>query len=342
MIAESIRKLTERCDLSRDETRATFAELMDGSASEVQKSAFLIALRMKGETVEEITGAAQAMRERVSPLDVEQDNLIDTCGTGGDGCRTFNISTTAALVAAAAGARVAKHGNRAVSSSCGSADVLIALGVNVELTPQEVSAVLREVGIAFLFAPRFHPATGAVAPVRKELGVRTIFNLLGPLTNPAFARRQLVGVYARPLVPVVAQVLRALGVKHALVVHSDDGMDEISISAPTEVCELKGESIQMYRLTPEQLGFRSAALDTLAGGSAQINAAITRSVLSGQRGPARDIVLANAGAAIYVSGVSDSVEEGITAARAAIDNGRAMSKLEQLIEATRVAAETSA
>src|SRR5438477_7318251 len=227
-----------------------FGEVMDGRATDIQKSALLIALRMKGETAEEITGAAIAMRERVTPLDVDREILVDTCGTGGDGRGTFNVSTLAALVAAGAGASVAKHGNRAVSSSCGSADVLSALGVNIDLDAARMSDVLRRTGISFLFAPKLHPAMGAVAAIRRELGVRTIFNVLGPLTNPAFARRQVLGVYSLHLVDVLARVLLALGAEHALVVHSADGLDEISISAPTRVAEVRGGGVRTYDVTP--------------------------------------------------------------------------------------------
>ena len=234
MIADVIKRAVEGRHLTRDEMHQVFGQVMDGGATDVQKSALLIALRMKGETADEITGAAMAMRERVTPLDVEsRDALVDTCGTGGDGRGTFNISTIAALVAAGAGANVAKHGNRAVSSSCGSADLLAALGVNLDLDAARMSNVLRRAGIAFLFAPKLHPAMSAVASVRRELGVRTIFNILGPLTNPAFARRQVLGVFAERLVETVARVLAALGAIHALVVHSRDGLDEISVSAPT-------------------------------------------------------------------------------------------------------------
>src|SRR6266581_4028251 len=244
MIDKAIRRVVDGQHLDRHEMHAVFGEVMDGTATDVQKSAFLIALRMKGETPEEITGAAMAMRERVTPLNVHRERLVDTCGTGGDGRGTFNISTVAAIVAAAAGANVAKHGNRAVSSACGSADLLTALGVNIGLDAPRMSAVLRRIGIAFLFAPKLHPAMGAVIGVRRELGVRTVFNVLGPLTNPAFARRQLLGVYADHLVDVVARVLLALGSEHALVEHSRDGLDEISVSAPTRVCEVRDGEIR--------------------------------------------------------------------------------------------------
>src|SRR6266849_5207007 len=254
MIAAAIKKLVERHDLERKEMYDVFGYVMDGKATDVQKSAFLVALRMKGETPDEITGAAMAMRERVTPLDVEREGLVDTCGTGGDGRGTFNISTIAAIVAAAAGASVAKHGNRAVSSACGSADLLGELGVVIDLDAAQMSEVLRRTGIAFLFAPKLHPAMGAVAGVRRELGVRTVFNVLGPLTNPAFARRQVLGVYADHLVDVLARVLLALGAEHAVVVHSRDGLDEISISAPTQVCEVCYGEIRSFEIAPEEIG----------------------------------------------------------------------------------------
>jgi anthranilate phosphoribosyltransferase len=308
-----------------------FAAVMDGQATDVQKSALLVALRMKGETAEEITGAALAMRERVTPLDVDRDGLVDTCGTGGDGRGTFNISTIAALVAAGAGANVAKHGNRAVSSSCGSADVLSALGVHIELDAPRMSQVLRRAGIAFLFAPKLHPAMSAVAAVRRELGVRTIFNVLGPLTNPAFARRQVLGVYADRLTETVAQVLAALGADHALVVHSRDGLDEISVSAPTHVCEVRDGEVRSYEITPEELGVGRHSLDALAGGDARQNADIARAVLRGENGARHDIVVANAGAACYVAGLAPTIRDGVELAKESLRNGRAAEKLEQLI-----------
>jgi anthranilate phosphoribosyltransferase len=309
---------------------------MDGAATEVQKSAFLIALRMKEETPEEIIGAAMAMRERVTPLNVDRERLVDTCGTGGDGRGTFNISTVAAIVAAAAGANVAKHGNRAVSSACGSADLLTALGVNIDLDAPQMSRVLEEIGIAFLFAPKLHPAMGAVAPIRRELGVRTIFNLLGPLTNPAFARRQVLGVYSAHLVDVIARVLLALGADHAMVVHSFDGLDEISISAPTHVCEVIDGEIRDYQLDPESLGIPRAPIEEIAGGDAAENASIALAILSGEtNGARRDIVAANAGAALYVSGAVTTLRDGVALASNTIASGAGMRKLEELARATR-------
>ncbi len=334
MIAEAIKRGVDGRHLTRDEMHEVFGQVMDGNATDVQKSALLIALRMKGETADEITGAAMAMRERVTPLDVDsRDQLIDTCGTGGDGRGTFNISTIAALVAAGAGANVAKHGNRAVSSSCGSADLLAALGVNLDLDAARMSEVLRRAGIAFLFAPKLHPAMSAVASVRRELGVRTIFNVLGPLTNPAFARRQVLGVYAERLVETVARVLAALGAVHALVVHSRDGLDEISVSAPTLVCEVR-DGLRTYEITPEELGVRSHAIEELAGGDVQANAAIARAVLSGSEGARHDVVIANAGAALYVAGAAGTIRDGVALAHESIVSGKAMRKLEHLIAET--------
>lgn len=334
MIQEAIRKLVERQSLAAEEMGAVIGAVMDGGATDAQKSALLVALRMKGETVDEIVGAARAMRERVIAIRTERANVVDTCGTGGDGRGTFNVSTVAAFVTAAGGATVAKHGNRAVSSSCGSADVLAALGVKIDLDPPAMAKVLDRAGISFLFAPKLHPAMSAVAAVRRELGLRTIFNILGPLTNPAFAKRQVLGVYSRQLAPVVAGALAALGSEHALVVHSADGLDEISISAETFIEELTGGRVVSRVITPEEIGVTRHALEEIGGGDAATNAAIARNVLGGAAGAAREIVVANAGAALYVSGVSGSLREGVEAARAAIDSGKAIAKLEELVRLT--------
>jgi len=334
MIDSAIRKIVLRENLTAAEMRDVVGQIMDGGATDITKTALLVALRMKGETVDEITGAATAMRERVLPVDVDRDGLIDTCGTGGDGRGTFNVSTVAALVAAGAGVRVAKHGNRAVSSSCGSADVLTALGVNIDLSAQSMASVLDEVGISFLFAPKLHPAMASVAPIRRELGMRTIFNVLGPLTNPALARRQVMGIFSPDLVEVVARVLASLGSEHVIVVHSDDGLDEISISAPTRYCELKDGEIYKGFLEPEEIGVRRCDLEEVLGGDAEANAAIARGVLEGGNGACRQIVLANAGAAIYVAGKAGSIREGVDLAAASIDSGAALGKLEALISAT--------
>ncbi len=335
MIAASIKRLVDGQHLDRVEMHALFSQMMDGALSDAQKAALLVALRMKGETPEEITGAALAMRERVTPLHVEDDHLIDTCGTGGDGCGTFNISTVSALVAAGGGATVAKHGNRAVSSACGSADVLSALGVHIDLDAEKMAQVLRRTKISFLFAPKLHPAMSAVVGVRRELGVRTIFNVLGPLTNPAFARRQVLGVYAPHLVSVVARVLAALGAKHALVVHSHDGLDEISPAAATHACEVRDGELREFDLSPEELGIERHGLDALAGGDAAENARIARRILEGETGAKREVVIANAGAALYVSGLAASLREGVELARQSIDSGNALQKLEQLIAVTK-------
>jgi anthranilate phosphoribosyltransferase len=331
VIAPAIKRVVDGQSLSRDEMHELFAHVMDGHATDVQKAALLIALRMKGETADEITGAALAMRERVTPLDVDRDGLVDTCGTGGDGRGTFNVSTVAAIVAAGAGAIVAKHGNRAVSSSCGSADVLAALGVNIDLDAPRMADVLRRAGISFLFAPKLHPAMSAVAAVRRELGVRTIFNVLGPLTNPAFARRQVLGVFAERLVDTVAHVLSALGALHALVVHSRDGLDEISVSAPTRVCEVKPGQLRSYDITPEELGLGRHAIEELIGGDAVTNAQIARDVVEGRPTAAQhDIVVANAGAALYVGDLAPSIRDGVVLAKESIASGRAAEKLRQL------------
>ena len=335
MIGAAIKRVVEGKHLDRDEMRDVFAHVMDGNATDVQKSALLVALRMKGETAEEITGAAMAMRARVTPLEVDRDHLVDTCGTGGDNRGTFNISTVAALVAAGAGANVAKHGNRAVSSSCGSADLLNALGVYIDLDAARTSQVLRRTGISFLFAPKLHPAMGAVIGVRRELGVRTIFNVLGPLTNPAFAKRQVLGVYSQHLVDVLARVLNALGAEHAIVVHSHDGLDEISISAPTRVTEVRNGELRSYELTPEEIGVERNDIDSVAGGDAARNAKIAIAILEGERGPRQEIVAANAGAALYVSGAANSIREGVAMARESIRSGKARRKLDELIDATR-------
>lgn len=338
MIEQAIRRAVDGRDLERDEMHEVFGHVMDGRTTDVQKSALLVALRMKGETADEITGAALAMRERVTPLDVAdaqvRARLVDTCGTGGDGCGTFNISTVAALVAAGAGATVAKHGNRAVSSSCGSADVLAALGVRIDLDAAAMARVLESVGISFLFAPKLHPAMSAVASVRRELGVRTIFNVLGPLTNPAFARRQVLGVYSSRLVPIVANVLAALGAEHALVVHSRDGLDEISVSAPTQVAEVRGGEVRIYDVTPEELGVRTHTAEAVAGGDARQNADIARAVLAGGNGARHDVVVVNAGAALYVAGLAPSIRDGVLDAKESISSGRAAGKLQRLIAET--------
>ncbi len=328
--ARLLQRLIDREDLRRDEVAALFGRIMDGELAESQIAALLVALAMKGETPDEIAGAVEAMRARVRGVPHEVESVIDTCGTGGDGRGTFNISTAAAFVAAAAGASVAKHGNRAVSSRSGSADLLVALGLPVEVEPTTSGRQLAEIGIAFLFAPAHHPATRAVVPVRRALGVRTIFNLLGPLTNPAAARRQLVGVYARDRVEPVARVLAALGCEHALVVHGADGLDEITTTTFTYVAEVQRGTVATYELTPESAGVRCTAPESLAGGSPQENATRLLELLEGAAGPLADIVALNAGAALYVSGRATTIAEGVEMARVVLGSGAAHAKLQAL------------
>lgn len=334
MIEQSIRRVVGGQHLDRTEMQSVFGEIMDGDASDVQKTAFLIGLRMKGETATEITGAATVMRERVTPLDVDPQGLVDTCGTGGDGKGTINVSTIAALVVAGAGGRVAKHGNRAVSSSCGSADVLEALGVTIDLDSSQMARVLERVGIAFLFAPKLHPAMASVASVRRELGVRTIFNVLGPLTNPAFARRQVLGVFAPSLVETVGRVLAQLGTERALVVHGRDGLDEISLSDTTLVAEVNDGDVKMYEISPEDLGIGRIDPESVRGDGAETNAAIARRILDGEQGPARELIAVNAAAALYAAGMASSLREGLELAHESIDSGAAASKLDELISTT--------
>lgn len=317
-------------DLSREATESLFGRLMDGELSDVMKSALLVGLAMKGEASSEIAGAAAAMRRRVLAIPHEVDKVVDTCGTGGDGKGTFNISTAAALVAAAAGVPVAKHGNRSVSSKSGSADVLAELGVSIDLTPEEAGRCLHDVGIAFLFAPKLHPAMKEVMPVRKELGVRTIFNVLGPLTNPAGARRQVMGVFAKHLVDTVAHVLADLGSEHAFVVHGSDGLDEITLTGPTRVAEVRSGQVRTYDVTPGNLGLKTCEADDLAGGTPQENAELMRRVLGGEEGPMLDVTAANAGAALVAGGLVMDLAEAAEAAREVIRSGRAAAKLDEL------------
>jgi anthranilate phosphoribosyltransferase len=323
-------RLTVNESLTREETEELFGRLMDGEISETLKAALLVALRMKGEVAAEICGAAGAMRRRVIAIPHRRTLVIDTCGTGGDGRGSFNISTAAALVAAAAGLPVAKHGNRAVSSRSGSADVLAALGVRIEADAATAARALDEVGIAFLFAPLLHPAMREVMPVRRELGVRTIFNLLGPLTNPAGARRQLMGVYAPHLVPLIGRVLADLGTDHALVVHGADGLDEITTTGATRVAEVRGREVRCYEVEPEQLGLPRARLADLAGGTPEENAARMTRVLAGEPGPLAEVTAANAGAALYVGGLAASLEDGVARARGVLASGAGAVKLEAL------------
>ncbi len=317
-------------DLSAETVETLFGRLMDGELSEVWKSAFLVALAAKGEATSEIEGAARAMRARAERVPHASAGVIDTCGTGGDGHGTFNVSTAAALVAAAGGARVAKHGNRAVSSRAGSADVLDALGVRLSGDTEALGRCLDEVGIAFLFAPMLHPAMAQVMPVRRELGVRTLFNVLGPLTNPAGARRQLIGVFAAELVEPIARVLLALGSEHALVVHGSDGLDELTTTGPSVVAEVRDGTVEAYELRPGDFGVPEAALADLVGGSPAQNVGQMREVLGGASGPLADIANLNAGAALYVAGLAERLEIGVELAVEVQREGRGAAKLEEL------------
>jgi anthranilate phosphoribosyltransferase len=334
MIKEAIINVSERKDLTQSQMRIAIEEIMQGKAGPVQISAFLMALRMKGETADEITGAALALREFVTRIEIPQDIVLDTCGTGADRMHTFNISTISSFVAAGCGLTVAKHGNRAVSSRCGSADLLEALGVNINIDERKVEECLRRIGIGFLFAQRLHPAIATVSGVRKELGLRTIFNLLGPLTNPAFATHQLLGVYDQRLLRVFANVLGNLSVRHALVVRGLDGLDEVTTTTSTEVCELKNKKARCYKISPSDFGIRKAWLKDLQGGDIETNVEIARAILQGTKGPKRDIVLLNSGCALYVADKVKSVSDGIHLAAESIDSGRALRKLEELREFT--------
>ena len=329
---ETLGQLLERQDLTHEAMLGVMHQVMGGELTQAQIAAFLIALRAKGETVDEIAAAAMVMRELSIKVDIQDKaHLIDTCGTGGDGIQTFNVSTVSAFVAAAAGAKVAKHGGRSVSSTCGSADVLEALGVNVNQTPQQVAASVNEIGIGFMFAPNHHSAMKHAAPVRRELGVRTLFNLLGPMTNPANAHRQVMGVFDQRLTTKLAKVLQQLGSEHVLVVHGADGMDEISFTGDTFVAELKNGEVTEYLMNPAQWGLALHDVKDIQIQNAEESKAMILAVLNGKPGAARDIVLLNAGAAIYVSGLVDTMQAGIEKAAAVIDSGAALQKLHQLI-----------
>jgi anthranilate phosphoribosyltransferase len=339
MIVEAIRKVAAREVLTRQEAAQAMEAIMTGEATPAQIAALVTALRLRGEHEDEVAGFAETMRRHAVPVTLSLTRpAVDTCGTGGDGARTFNISTAAAFVVAGAGVPVAKHGNRAMSSHSGSADVLEALGVQINLEPDAVARCVQDVGIGFMFAPRFHPAMRHAAPVRREIGIRTVFNVLGPLTNPAGVRHQLVGVAIPTLVDTVARVLALLGTEHALVVHSADGLDELSVSAPNRVYEVRGNgrlSIHGFTLDAAELGLRSVPLDAVRGGTASENAELIRRVLQGERGPAREITLLNAAAALYAADFASSIGEGIALAADAIDSGAALARLEALAELTR-------
>lgn len=342
MILEALHRIANhRQSLTRDEAQAVMSEVLTGKCTDAQIAALLVSLHMKGETVEEIVGFAEAIRCAASPLatdesviDVsgtERDALVDTCGTGGDASGTFNISTATALVAAGAGVRVAKHGNRSVTSKCGSADVMEALGVNINLTPARVAACLHEVGIAFLFAPVMHSAMKYVQPARRELRLRTVFNLLGPLTNPARASAQVVGVYSDDLVEKLAEALSMLGLRRALVVHGSDGLDEITISGPTRIAEVRDTRVHTYEITPEDFDLTRAPIESLTGGDTVANARIIREVLQGKKSSCRDVVLLNAAGALVAAGKADRLRDAMPIAANSIDSGEAAKKLETLI-----------
>jgi anthranilate phosphoribosyltransferase len=344
MILDALHSLANhRQSLSRSEARAVMTEVLTGQCTDAQIGALLVALHMKGETVEEIVGFAEAIRAAAAPFELhaksvldasgtERDALVDTCGTGGDTSGTFNISTATAFVVAGAGVRVAKHGNRSVTSRCGSADVMEALGVNINLPPSRISDCLEQVGIAFLFAPAMHSAMKYVQPARRELRLRTVFNLLGPLTNPAHATCQVVGVYSATLVEKLAEALSMLGLHRALVVHGDDGLDEVTITGPTRIGEVREGQVHTYEVTPEEFGLERATLDDISGGDATLNANLIREVLDGKKSARRDVVLLNAAAALVAAGRADHLRDAVPLAANAIDSGAAAAKLHALTE----------
>lgn len=333
MIKEAILKVINGNDLNADEAYNTMDEIMSGEASEVQMSAYLTALSMKGETIEEITASAKAMRAHCVKL-LNDEEVLEIVGTGGDGSNSFNISTTSSIVISAAGVPVAKHGNRSASSKCGAADVLEALGVNIYIEPEKSLEILKEINLCFLFAQNYHLAMKFVAGVRKELSIRTIFNVLGPLTNPAGAAMQVLGVYDESLVKPLCEVLKNLGVKSALSVYGQDGLDEISVSDKTSICELKDGELKCYEIAPEDFEMERCSKEDLVGGNPRENAEITLSILNGQKGPKRNAVVLNSAAALYVAGKADSIADGVRLASEIIDSGRAKKQLEKFIEYT--------
>ncbi len=338
MIQNAIERIINRENLTEEEAAQLMAQLMEGEATDAQIGALLTAARMKGETADEIAGFARAMRRKATRVETSREPLIDTCGTGGDGSHTFNISTTAAFIAAGAGAAVAKHGNRSVSSRCGSSNVLEALGVRIDAPPERVGQCIDEVGIGFLFAPTFHSAMRHVAGPRREMGVRTFFNIVGPMTNPADAKRQLLGVFDGAWTEPMATALGKLGSERAMVVHGAGGLDEISTTGPTRVSELRNGAVETYEMEPLEYGIRRAEMSDLKGGDADENARILRAVLDGEEGPARGIAVLNAAAALKTAGVADSVKEGLERARESIRSGAAKRALEGLIRASRAGA----
>ena len=332
MIKEATAKLIDKENLTYDDAVQVMDEIMSGETSQVQTAAYLAALSAKGETIDEITGSAYEMRKHALQVQHGLSDVFEIVGTGGDGARSFNISTTSSIIIAAAGVKVAKHGNRAASSKSGAADCLEALGVNISLTPEQCVEMLKEVGICFLFAQKFHSSMKYVGPVRKELGIRTVFNILGPLTNPANAEIQLLGVYSEKLVEPMARVLAKLGVKRGMAVYGQDKLDEISLSAPTTVCEFEGDSFKTYVIRPEDFGLKTCSKSDLVGGTPEENAQITLSVLKGEKGAKRDAVLMNAGAGLYLAGKAKTLAEGIDLAAELIDSGKAFEKLNRFIE----------
>ena len=334
-IQAALKLVTRHQDLDRDQMRDVMNQIMTGNATPAQIGGFLIGLSMKGETVTEIAAAAEVMRSLATAVEIDGDHVVDTCGTGGDGASTFNVSTASAIVVAAAGAKVAKHGNRSISSSSGSADVLEAAGVNLELTPEQVKHCVDSVGVGFMFAQKHHGAMKHAIGPRREMGVRTIFNLLGPLTNPARAAHQVLGVYDKKWVRPIAEVLQKLGSEHVLVVHAEDGLDEISIGADTHVAELKDGQITTYTIKPEDFSMTRSDVKALTVQNANDSLNIIKGIFDSQPGPARDIVVLNAGAAIYASDIASSLSEGVKMAAAAIDAGKATEKLHALIVSSK-------
>ncbi len=334
-IKEAINKAINKEDINKDDAYKVALDIMSGEATDAQIASLLTALRMKGETVDEITGFVKAMRDKVTKIKAPEEYLIDTCGTGGDGAGTFNISTISAIVAAGAGCKVAKHGNRSVSSNCGSADLLKQLGVNIENPPEKVEKCIEEAGVGFLFAPLLHPAMKYAIGPRREMAVRTIFNILGPLTNPAGAKRQLLGVYSKELTTPIANVLANLDSIHCMIVHGEDGLDEITTTGKTFVSELKDGEVTEYTISPEDFDMTERNPEDLKGGSPEINATITLNLLEGGTGGKRDITILNSGAAIYVAGKAESLPDGIEKAKESIDSGKALKTLKKLIEISK-------
>jgi anthranilate phosphoribosyltransferase len=330
-IQQALKVLIEQQDLSDQQMTAVMQQIMTGEATPAQIAGFLVALQMKGETVTEIASAASVMRSLATPVQISAQTLVDTCGTGGDGASTFNVSTAAAFVVAAAGGQVAKHGNRSISSSSGSADVLEAAGVNLDVSPEQVKHCIESIGVGFMFAQKHHGAMKHAITPRREMGIKTIFNLLGPLTNPAKAKHQVLGVFDKKWVEPMANVLKTLGSKHVLVVHAEDGLDEISIGSATHIAELKDGEISCYQIAPEQFGMQRTPVTQLAIHNAQESLTVINAVFDGEMGPARDIVVLNAGAAIYAADLVPSLVDGIQRAKTVIDNGQAKQKLQELV-----------